>query len=125
MFAIWATSNRLQLLEVKRAHIEIFGREMESAGRMRSTAARRLSTVSGFFKYCHDEGPWTATPLPIRTVPTEFGWLLRASFAGTRAMSSESLATSSSAVQDRGMKRKDPVEAFAIPLLRTILAQQT
>jgi integrase/recombinase XerD len=56
MFATWCSSNRLHVLEVKRAHIEIFGREMESAGRMRSTVARRLSTVSGFFKYCHDEG---------------------------------------------------------------------
>jgi integrase/recombinase XerD len=56
MFATWCTSNRLQLLELKRAHIEIFGREMESAGRMRSTVARRLSTIAGLFKYCHDEG---------------------------------------------------------------------
>ncbi len=29
---------------------------MESAGRMRSTVARRLSTIAGFYKYCHDEG---------------------------------------------------------------------
>jgi site-specific recombinase XerD len=56
MFATWCTSNRLQILELKRAHIEIFGREMEAAGRMRPTVARRLSTVAGLFKYCHDEG---------------------------------------------------------------------
>ncbi len=54
--AEWCTENRVAVLEAKRAHIEIFGREMESAGKMRSTVARRMSTIAGFFKYCHDEG---------------------------------------------------------------------
>ncbi len=56
LFASWCMSNRIEVLGAKRAHIEIFGREMESAGRMRSTVARRLSTIAGFYKYCHDEG---------------------------------------------------------------------
>ena len=56
IFAGWCTDSRIALLEAKRAHIEIFGREMESAGKMRSTVARRMSTIAGFFKYCHDEG---------------------------------------------------------------------
>jgi integrase/recombinase XerD len=48
------TSKRL--LEVRRAHLEIFGRTMEADGRMRSTVARRLSTVGSFYRYCHVEG---------------------------------------------------------------------
>ncbi len=55
LFAAWCTNIDLQLFEVNRAHIEIFGREMESSGRMRSTVARRMSTISGSFKYCLDE----------------------------------------------------------------------
>ena len=39
IFAEWCVSNRIAVLEAKRAHIEIFGREMESAGKMRSTVA--------------------------------------------------------------------------------------
>lgn len=39
-----------------RAHLEIFGRTMESDGRMRSTVARRLSTLGSFYRYCHVEG---------------------------------------------------------------------
>ena len=56
IFAEWCMLNRIAVLEAKRAHIEIFGREMETAGKMRSTVARRMSTIAGFFKYCHDEG---------------------------------------------------------------------
>ena len=56
LFASWCISNQIEVFGAKRAHIEIFGREMESAGRMRSTVARRLSTIASFYKYCHEEG---------------------------------------------------------------------
>jgi integrase/recombinase XerD len=36
--------------------LELFARWMEHEGRMRSTIARRLSTLSGFYRYCHTEG---------------------------------------------------------------------
>ena len=36
------------ILEVKRAHVKLFARHMEANGRMRSTVARRLSTVGKF-----------------------------------------------------------------------------
>jgi integrase/recombinase XerD len=45
LFAEWWKSNDLRLMEVRRAHLEIFGRTMEADGRMRSTVARRLSTL--------------------------------------------------------------------------------
>jgi integrase/recombinase XerD len=48
--------NNTPLLEVLRAHLEIFGRTMEANGRMRSTVARRLSTLGSFYRYCHVEG---------------------------------------------------------------------
>ena len=52
LFVEWCTSNDLRLMEVRRAHLEIFGRTMEADGRMRSTVARRLSTLGSFYRYC-------------------------------------------------------------------------
>jgi hypothetical protein len=34
MFAAWCADNRLRLLEVRRAHLEMFARTMEQEGRM-------------------------------------------------------------------------------------------
>jgi site-specific recombinase XerD len=56
LFAAWCADNRLRLLEVRRSHLEMFARDMEQAGRMRSTVARRLSTLCSFYRYCHLEG---------------------------------------------------------------------
>ena len=56
LFVEWCTNNDLRLLDVRRAHLEIFGRQMEANGRMRSTVARRLSTLRSFYRYCHVEG---------------------------------------------------------------------
>ena len=56
LFAEWCTNNDVRLMDVRRAHLEIFGRKMEADGRMRSTVARRLSTLGSFYRYCHVEG---------------------------------------------------------------------
>jgi len=56
IFSDWCTDQQLRLLEVQRSHLELFARWMEHEGRMRSTIARRLSTLSGFYRYCHTEG---------------------------------------------------------------------
>ena len=56
LFAGWCADNRVRLLEVRRAHLEMFARTMEEEGRMRSTVARRLSTLCSFYRYCHIEG---------------------------------------------------------------------
>jgi integrase/recombinase XerD len=56
LFAVWCADNRLRLLDVRRAHLEMFARTMEQDGRMRSTVARRLSTLCSFYRYCHLEG---------------------------------------------------------------------
>jgi site-specific recombinase XerD len=62
LFAAWCADNRLRLLEVRRAHLETFAREMEQQGRMRSTVARRLSTLCSFYRYCHLEGLLARNP---------------------------------------------------------------
>ena len=62
IFASWCHEHHLNLLNVKRAHLELFGRWMEQEGRMPSTIARRLSTLSSFYKYCQIEDIVTKNP---------------------------------------------------------------
>jgi len=56
LFLAWCADSNVRLLDVKRAHLELFARRMEAEGRMRSTVARRLSTLGSFYRYCHTEG---------------------------------------------------------------------
>ena len=39
LFVEWCASNDVALFDVRRAHLEIFGCQMEAVGRMRSTVA--------------------------------------------------------------------------------------
>jgi site-specific recombinase XerD len=51
----WCLDHDIDLFEVRRAHIELFARWLEETGRARSTIARRLSTIAGFYRYCTEE----------------------------------------------------------------------
>ena len=50
LFSGWCHEANLTLFDVRRAHLELYGRWMEETGRMRSTVARRLSTLASFYK---------------------------------------------------------------------------
>ena len=54
-FVGWCYQQSVGLLRVRRTHIELFARWLESEGAARTTIARRLSTVSGFYRYCVEE----------------------------------------------------------------------
>lgn len=54
-FAAWCHGRGVRLFAVRRADIECFGRELEEKGRARATVARRLCTVSGFYRYAVEE----------------------------------------------------------------------
>jgi integrase/recombinase XerD len=56
LFADWCGEANVPLFGVRRAHLELFGRWMEENGKMRSTVARRLSTLASFYRYCEQEG---------------------------------------------------------------------
>ncbi|MGH9152173.1 MAG: tyrosine-type recombinase/integrase [Acidimicrobiales bacterium] len=56
IFAAWCAEAHLELFGARRAHLELFGRWMEENGKMRSTVARRLSTLASFYRYCEQEG---------------------------------------------------------------------
>jgi len=55
LFVGWCYQQSVGLLRVRRTHIELFARWLESEGAARTTIARRLSTVSGFYRYCVEE----------------------------------------------------------------------
>ncbi len=55
-FVSWCSNQDLELFAVKRTHIELFARWLEHRGAARATIGRRLSTVTGFYRYCTEEG---------------------------------------------------------------------
>jgi site-specific recombinase XerD len=61
-FASWCHNEGLGLLAVRRIHIELFARWLEHLGAARATIGRRLSTVTGFYRYCVEEELVTRNP---------------------------------------------------------------
>lgn len=55
-FVAWCEEHQLALLAVRRSDIECYARALEDRGRARSTVARRLCTVTGFYRYAEEEG---------------------------------------------------------------------
>jgi site-specific recombinase XerD len=54
-FSAWCRRRQLRLFAVRRADIELFARDLETAGRARATVTRRLSTIAGLYKYAVEE----------------------------------------------------------------------
>jgi hypothetical protein len=61
-FVAWCTEHRLAVFGARRADIECFARHLESLGRARATIARRLCTVSCFYRYAEQEGLIAISP---------------------------------------------------------------
>ena len=55
-FLSWCSNRDLELFNVKRTHIELSARWLERRGAARATIGRRLSAVTGFHRYCAEEG---------------------------------------------------------------------
>ena len=55
-FTSWCAEMQVRLFETKRMHIEAFARELEARGRSRATIARRLGTITCFYRYAEPEG---------------------------------------------------------------------
>jgi len=55
-FVVFCDRRHLSLFEVRRSDIETFGRELEAKGRATPTIARRLCTITGFYRYAEEEG---------------------------------------------------------------------
>ena len=61
-FASWCHDQGLALLAVRRIDVELFARRLEHRGAARATIGRRLSTVTGFYRYCVEEELLTRNP---------------------------------------------------------------
>lgn len=61
-YVAWCTERRLRLFGARRADIESFGRHLEVSGRARATIARRLGTITSFYRYAEQEGAIAASP---------------------------------------------------------------
>jgi hypothetical protein len=78
LFAAWCHEAKLNLFIVRRAHLELYGRWLEETGRMRSTVARRLSTLASFYKYAEQEDLVDRNPalnVALRLAPMSNGFL--------------------------------------------------
>jgi integrase/recombinase XerD len=53
----------VELLAVDRADVEAYARDLEQAGRARSTVARRLATLAGFYRYAVEEAALPRSPV--------------------------------------------------------------
>jgi integrase/recombinase XerD len=61
-FVGWCDDHQLDLFAVRRANIEAFARALENRGRARATVARRLCTVTSFYRYAEEEGLLAHSP---------------------------------------------------------------
>ena len=61
-FMAWCEEHDRRLFDVRRADIECFARDLEERGRARSTVARRLCTVAGFYRYAEQDGLLERSP---------------------------------------------------------------
>jgi len=54
-FFDWCRRCGVDVFDVRRSHLELFARSLESDRYARATTARRLSTLSSFYRYCTEE----------------------------------------------------------------------
>jgi integrase/recombinase XerD len=59
----WCAEHGVEVLEVARAHVQVFARQLEEAGRAPSTIGRKLSAIGGFYAYCVVEGELAKSPV--------------------------------------------------------------
>lgn len=68
-FGEWCGERDLDVLTVKRAHVDLYLRTCEQQGCAPATVARRVSTLAGFFGYAVAEGHLSASPVDRVTRP--------------------------------------------------------
>jgi integrase/recombinase XerD len=62
-FRAWCATLGIGLLGVRRRHVEAYTRQLERAGRSRATVARRLASLTGFYRYAVQEGALPHSPV--------------------------------------------------------------
>ena len=72
IFFQWCSDVDLDVLEAKRAHIELWRTTMEERGLAASTIDRRLSTICGFYRFAHIDGRISSNPAQYARRPKVF-----------------------------------------------------
>lgn len=62
-WASWLAGVGVEPLQAHRAHVDAYARSLEELGRSKSTIARRLAALSGFYAYAVDEGLVSRSPV--------------------------------------------------------------
>lgn len=62
-YVSWCTEHAVPLFGARRSDIECFSRHLETLGRARATIARRLCTITCFYRYAEEEGLIATRPL--------------------------------------------------------------
>lgn len=62
-FGAWCAQQDLDPLAASRAHVELYARGLEAAGRARSSVRRAMAALSGFYRYALDEDLVARNPL--------------------------------------------------------------
>jgi integrase family protein with SAM-like domain len=71
-FFQWCSDVGLDVLEAKRAHIELWRSAMEERGLAASTIDRRLSSICGFYRFAHIDGRIASNPAQYARRPKVF-----------------------------------------------------
>lgn len=58
----WCAGRDVDVMAVTRAHVQVFARELEEAGRAPATVGRKLSAIGGFYAYLVIEGILPKSP---------------------------------------------------------------
>jgi site-specific recombinase XerD len=61
-FVAWWADHHLGLFMVRRSDMECYARTLEQRGRARAAVARRLCSVTGFYRYAEEEGLVALSP---------------------------------------------------------------
>jgi integrase/recombinase XerD len=59
----WCAEHDVEVLAATRAHVQVYARQLEEAGRAPSTVGRKLSAIGGFYAYCVIEGELPKSPV--------------------------------------------------------------
>jgi integrase/recombinase XerD len=59
----WCAEHGVEVLDVARAHVQVYARQLEEAGRAPATIGRKLSAIGGFYAYCVVEGELAKSPV--------------------------------------------------------------
>lgn len=97
-FFQWASAHGIAVMEASRAHIELFRAWMQDRGLAASTIDRRLSTVCGFYRFAHIDGPLARIPPstyadPGSTHRTRGAWIAPSSACSCSPPSSTTVRT--------------------------------